>query len=327
VGFAYTEENGFSAGPGISALNLTGRQISLRGRVYFGGTTQYWGRATWPWITGNHVSGGLYFAHLRRHDELNQFEETSDEISPRLGTYLGEHGRLNGMFSLFRMRSDTPGKTLSDDNEDLLLRVGASAAWDTRDSWRSPRRGWQNEVELWRTGGGLGGDGDFWTLNVDLRRWQPTAPRQRLMVSGLLSLQSGVVGKDLPAYLQYHMGGANSIRGYDVTTLGATLYGKNQLIGTAEYAFNLKPLGRVDIFRWSLRLGLDLALLADVGSAWSEPAQLGWRRTRAGVGAGFRLLVPGPEMLRFDVGWSPEGGFHFHFAGGSKPDAQRKRLR
>jgi hypothetical protein len=32
-------------------------------------------------------------------------------------------------------------------------------------------------------------------------------------------------------------------------------------------------------------------------------------------------------MVRFDVGWSPEGGFHFHFASGSKPVAQRFRLR
>jgi hypothetical protein len=32
-------------------------------------------------------------------------------------------------------------------------------------------------------------------------------------------------------------------------------------------------------------------------------------------------------MVRFDVGWSPEGGFHFHFASGSKPAAQRLRIR
>jgi outer membrane protein assembly factor BamA len=41
-----------------------------------------------------------------------------------------------------------------------LLRIGGSVGWDTRDSWRNPRRGWQNELELWHTGGFLGGDGD-----------------------------------------------------------------------------------------------------------------------------------------------------------------------
>jgi outer membrane protein insertion porin family len=327
VGMAYTEENGFSVGPGVSALNLTGRQISLSGRAYFGGTTQYWARVTWPWISGDHRSLGVYWAHIERYNELESFEEHSQELSPRAGTYLGEHGRLNGMFTLFRMRSDVPGKTLSPDNDDLLVRVGASLGWDTRDSWRFPVHGWQNELELWHTGGFLGGNGDFWTLNVDLRRWQPATPRQRLMVSGLLTLQSGTVGQDVPVYLRYHMGGANSIRGYTIGELGQTIYGKSQLIGTAEYSFNLMPLKRWDVFKWSFRLGLDVAVIADAGTAWSEPREFAMNRTRGGLGAGFRLLVPGSEMTRFDLGWSPAEGFNFHFASGSKPNSQRNRLR
>jgi outer membrane protein assembly factor BamA len=99
------------------------------------------------------------------------------------------------------------------------------------------------------------------------------------------------------------------------------------MIGTAEYSFNLMPLRRWDIFKWSVRLGLDVALFADVGTAWSEPWPLALDRTRGGAGAGFRVLVPGAEMMRFDLGWSPAEGFHFHFAGGSKPNGQRNRLR
>ena len=82
-----------------------------------------------------------------------------------------------------------------------------------------------------------------------------------------------------------------------------------------------------DIFKWSLRLGLDFALFTDAGIAWDESREFAMDRTRAGGGAGLRLLVPGAEMVRLDVGWSPEEGFHFHFAGGSNPNAQRNRLR
>jgi hypothetical protein len=32
-------------------------------------------------------------------------------------------------------------------------------------------------------------------------------------------------------------------------------------------------------------------------------------------------------MVRLDVGWSPDYGFHIHFANGTKPKAQRARLR
>jgi hypothetical protein len=70
-----------------------------------------------------------------------------------------------------------------------------------------------------------------------------------------------------------------------------------------------------------------MALFSDIGIAWSESRELAADRARAGFGAGLRLLVPGSEMVRFDVGWSADGGFHFHFASGSKPAAQRARIR
>jgi outer membrane protein insertion porin family len=325
VGFSYTEQDGFSAGPKLSALNLKGRAISLGARAYFGGAKQYSARFTWPWISGNHLSFDFYGARLNRTDTLNDFKETSYEFTPSVGTYLGEHGRFQGRFSLFRMQSDVDGKTLSPDNHDTLPRLGASLGWDTRDSWRYPRRGWQNEAELWYTG--FGGDGSFWSTNLDVRRWFPIGLRQRVLLSGLGSFQSGTVGEDIPEYLMYRMGGANSIRGYSIEDLGKRLFGKDQLIGTVEYSVNLMPLRRWDIWRFALRLGLDVAVFTDAGIAWSESRELAMNRARAGVGAGFRLLIPGSEMVRFDMGWSPEGGFQFHFASGSKPVAQRQRIR
>ncbi len=54
LGFSYTEEDGFSGGPKLSALNLKGRAISLGVRAYFGGAKQYSARLSWPWIKGNH---------------------------------------------------------------------------------------------------------------------------------------------------------------------------------------------------------------------------------------------------------------------------------
>ena len=327
VSFVYTEENGFSAGPGVTALNVDGRGIRFSGRAYFGGTRQYWVRVQDPWVAGNHLGFDVFGARYERTDALRGFEETSEELTPELGTWLGDRGRLRGKLSLFRMRSDTDGVTLSPDNDDLLVRLGVAVGWDSRDSWRNPTRGWQNELEVWKTGGFLGGDGDFWSMNLDLRRWFRTGHRQKLQLAGLLSLQSGDLGADVPLYMDYRLGGANTIRGYSVNELGKALAGKNQLLGTAEYSFTLVPLRRWDIWVLSMRLGIELAVFGDVGTAWSEPAELGWSRTRAGAGAGLRILVPGTEMTRFDVGWSPEGGVHFHFGNWSRPAAQRFRLR
>jgi outer membrane protein assembly factor BamA len=327
VATQYTEENGFSIGPGISALNLTGRNIRLTGSALFGGTTQFWSNFDWPWITGHHIGVRGRAALLDRTDTLNEFEEKSRELTLRPSRFLGKHGRLGAGLQLLTVASDRDGKTLSPTNEDLLVTLEASFGWDTRDSWNNPRRGWRNQVVISKTGGALGGDGDFWRLIVDLRRWQPTSAKQRLMLSGLMSLQSGEVGVDTPEYLQYRLGGANTIRGYDVERLGRVLYGLNQLLGTAEYSFRLVPMRRFDLWKLSFRLGLEVALFGDVGVAWTESRDLNSKRARAGGGAGLRLLVPGLEMARMDFGWSPEGGFRVHFAGGTKPERQRGRLR
>jgi outer membrane protein insertion porin family len=323
AGYSYTDQDGFSAGPKLSALNFAGRAISVSAKAYFGGADQYAVRFLWPWMGGDHLSLDVYGARLSRTDTLNGFKETSYELTPAVGTYIGDHGRLKGLLSLFRMDSDVDGKTLEADNEDLLMRLGVSLGWDTRDSWRSPRRGWQNELEIWRTGG----SGDFWSMNLDLRRWLPIRKRQKVLLSGLASLQTGTAEQDVPVYLLYRLGGANSIRGYEIEDLGLRLFGKNQLLGTAEYSFTLLPLRRFDVWKFALRLGLEAAVFADTGIAWSEEGELAMNRAKGGVGAGLRLLVPGTEMVRFDLGWSAEGGFHFHFASGTKPVAQRQRLR
>lgn len=327
LSLTYTEENGFSAGPGLSALNLAGRQVTLSARAEFGGANQYRVRLLWPWMAGDHVSLDVYAARLERDDTLNGFREQSHEFTPSVGRYLGPHGRLAGTLSLLRMEADVPGKTLSPDDVDQLVRLGVSLGWDTRDRWDSPRRGWLNELELTRTGGFLGGDGDFWTATLDLRRWQPAGKRQTLMLSGLATLQTGLTGRDLPVYMDFHMGGANTIRGYSLDVLGHQLYGKNQLVGTLEHSFELVPVRRWDVWKWSLRMGLDLAVFGDAGIAWEEARDLTLPRARGGLGAGLRLRLPATEMVRFDLGWSPAEGFHFHLAALSKPEAQRKRLR
>jgi len=324
--FSYTEENGFSFGGGLSAGNMTGRDISVSGRALFGGTTTYRLELGWPWITGNHVSFTFYGAHLDRIDEVRGFNEISDEITPWLGTYFaGDRGRLKGTLSYFKMQSDVDGVTVGEDNEDRLHRIGVAVGWDTRDSWNTPTRGWLNEVQFFRTGGFLGGESTFSTVDFDVRRFQPLGEGKSLAMGSLLTLQSGEAFVDVPSYFRYHVGGANTIRGYSVED-SSLLSGKNQWLATAEYRQTVLPPRRWDIFRWSFSFGLALGAFADVGTAWDVDDQFS-ENLRGGIGVGIRLLVPGAEMTRFDLGWSPEGGFQFHFGVLSKFANQRRRLR
>jgi len=327
LSYSYTEENGVSIGAGISSVNLTGRDLSVSARAYTGGTDQQWGRISWPWISGDHNSFDFYGAHIVRKDVLRGFEESSKEFTPEIGTALTKHSWVRVKFSAFQMKSDTAGITLSPDNEDQLYRLGGAIGWDTRDSWINPRQGWKNEVEVWRTGGFLGGDGDWWTGTFDVRRWQPLTRRTKLLISGLATLQRGILGEDVPVYMNYNLGGANSVRGYSVSNHDDAYSGKNQMIGTVEYSVAAIPPRRFDLWKISLKLGAEFTAFGDAGIAWNESNELSLERTRRGFGAGLRLLVPGSEMVRLDFGWSPEGGLLFHFATGTKPVAQRNRVR
>jgi outer membrane protein assembly factor BamA len=323
IAFKYTEENGFSVGPAISSINLFGRGIRLSGRVLFGGTNQLIGSMRYPWITGNHLSLDLDLNHIVRADKLNDFEEDSWELTPWVGTWFGEKGRTKGMVGWFRMKSDVDGKTLDDDNVDDFFRMGGAIGYDSRDSWRVPHHGWQSELEVIADFG----SGNFTTTIVDLRRFQPVIPRHTVFLGWLSSLRTGTVGEDVPGYLQYRMGGANSIRGYDVDVLGRDLYGKNQIITMVEYQYDLIPLKAYNFMKWSAALGIQLAGFMDSGIAWSDRDDLNRERWTTGYGLGLRLIVPGTEMTRFDIGFNSHGEVFFHFGNWFKWTAQRFRLR
>jgi outer membrane protein assembly factor BamA len=68
AGYSYTDQDGFSAGPKMSALNFAGRAISVNAKAYFGGADQYSARFLWPWIAGDHLSLDVYGARLSRRD-------------------------------------------------------------------------------------------------------------------------------------------------------------------------------------------------------------------------------------------------------------------
>ena len=258
---------------------------------------------------------------------MRGFNETSDEFFPWVGTYhWGEKGRIKVGGILFRMQSDVPGITLSPDNDDQLHRIGLSFGWDSRDDWNLPHHGWLNEVQLIRTGGFLGGDGDWWTADFDVRRFQPINERDTLVLASLLTLQSGEAFVDVPDYMRYYVGGANSIRGYSVAD-SKTLSGKNQFLNTVEFRRTIRKPRRYDIIGLSFKLGLELAALADFGIAWDTSNQFAANRFRGGIGIGLRLLHPGAGMTRLDFAWSPEGGFQFHFGGASKMARSRLRIR
>ena len=327
VSYDISDVDGLSVGPALKSVNLRGYDVFVAGYLLYGGRTLYLLDLSAPWIAGNHVSLDLDVSRVERDNQLDGFRETSYEVAPRIGTYVGERGRAALSLAYLRVEADRSGHTLSGAGRDHLVRLGGSVGYDTRDSWGDPHRGWLNELEIIKTGGVLPGDGDFWTTHIDVRRYEPIKADHTLVLAGLLSLQSGRPGSSFPEYMDYHLGGANSIRGYSVNELGQTLKGRDQLLVTLEFRGGLLPSREYELLGQAADLGLSWALFADSGIAWDDAEQLSVGRAASGVGIGVRLLMPAVDMTRLDFAIGENGDRRVHFAVFSKMRAQRFRFR
>lgn len=325
ITYDVNDQDGWSFGPAIKAVNFLGRDVFFAGFALFGGRDSFLIDLSQPWWQGNHLSFDLDVSHDVRENDLDGFTETVTQVTPRLGTWIGTYGRASMVASYMRVRANRPSALLSDGGEDELFRLGASIGYDSRDVWGDPHRGWLNELEIWKTGGVLPGDGDFWTVHADVRRFHPVG-EQTLVLAGLASLQPGRMGEQIPIYMDYHLGGANSLRGYSVNELGTELFGAHQLLTTIEYRLPLMDPREIMLFGIAGDIGLGGTLFADGGLAWTQQSQLDLNRARFGVGAGIRILVPAVDMTRIEVGYG-EDGWRVYFATFSKMRAQRFRLR
>jgi outer membrane protein assembly factor BamA len=293
-----------------------------------GGLDSWSVRYRYPWITGNHLSFDFFASDFERDDDLNEFREHSFEITPWFGSYVGDHGRVGLTISYFQMKSDRDGITLSGDRRDRFLRVGGRVGHDSRDNWRNPCRGWLHDfLALYSDGGTFGEPGQWWLAEADVRRYQPMGDKLALIAGALVSYQDGQVGADIPGYMQYRMGGANSIRGYDIDVLGKEVYGRNQAIATAEVHRVLSPMRERFVGKWSYSAGLEAAAFVDWGIAWSGSAEFDDKRARTGFGLGLRWLLPAVFEVRTDVAMGEDGKVYFHLGVGEKLNAQRARLR
>ena len=157
---------------------------------------------------------------------------------------------------------------------------------------------------------------------LDARRYQPLSAKSTLSIVGFGSFQSGVIGRDLPEYEEFGVGGANSVRGW---SLGSRL-GKHQAIGTIEYLYTLVPVRPFTVFGLNLYGGIQAAAFSDVGLAWNDHPSAS--NAIDGYGVGLRLLFPFIDVMRLDLAWGePGGGSRLLLAIKLKADKQRDRVR
>lgn len=324
--FSYevSDENGFSIGPGFQSVSLLRRDIFFSGVARFGGATNINLFINNPWVAGNHLSYTLNFFQRDRFNKVDEFNEIATELYVTLASYLGESGRIGGRFAFQSVKSDVPGRTLSADNRDNVATVALFLGYDSRDLWSNPHNGWWNEIEVSQVGG-LWGDGDFWRVNLDVRRYLPVLPRHTLALFSLVTLSSGTRGEDFAAWQDFSLGGTNSVRGWEL----GSRHGKNQMLSTAEYRVTvLEPRLLTLPFGLTLDVGVEVSAFGDLGAAWDERREFAARNFIGGYGLGVRLLVPFVNMFRFDFALGESGkSVQLNIGAFSKAVAQRFRVR
>ncbi len=325
LSFALTEENGVEIGPAFSSPNFLGWAGRASAYVRFGGATNFGARYWDPWLPGKSwlFGYGITYAHIERDNVLDDFRESTDDLFLQVKRNLLNQLHLGLRFQFLSVKSDTPGKTLSPDNRDNIPAVGLFLELDLRNG-PYPTSGWYTELEAAKYGI-LGGDGDYWQFNADVRRYIPLpfGRRHSLALYTLATFSTGQVGTDIPEYMDFHIGGTNSVRGWP---LGSRV-GKHQWLNTAEYWFRVldDKAFRFWFIKW--RMGLQLAVFGDFGTAWSTRSEFG-ENFIAGVGGGVRLTIPVVVLLRLDVAYARNTfGIKFAIGGGEKALAQRFRVR
>ncbi len=317
-----TDQDGWSAGPALASLNFLGRDMRIELHSRFGGTTEFLVSLSSPWIGVFPVEYDIFASRVNSFNPLDEFREESWRLgweflyrfSPAWGFLLGGEA--------FYIESDLP-EVLLNPSGDFVPRLGAGLVWDTRDRRLHAERGLYREIRVTQSGGFLGGPADFQEILADMRVYHPLSSRVKLHVAGLYQYRLGELGRDLGLYDDFHVGGANTLRGYAV----GALRGKNEVLITAEGRVTVWPRTAFRIWKINGYFAVEGVLGLEAAGVWDEKTVLPTKQHPAGY-AGIHLLLAGVDRIRLELGSkSAKAEVKFDVGVWEKPQAQRFRTR
>ncbi len=245
--------------------------------------------------------------------------------------------RLFVGYSLFRESvSDLDAFGLGPDSEGLITQgtrstVSVRLVRDTRVGGLFPTGGNRNQVAFRKTGGFLGGDGDYNTWLFDSEWFSRVAQigggpgSVPIEVVASLNFKAGLVFGDNPFFVErYFVGGTQvgqRVRGYEEATITP--------LGHVPRNAPVNSLARVgeSYFTTSAMFGIKLtdnifaSTFVDAGNLWSSAAEFNPTDLLVGAGVGVSLVTPfGPVGLDYAYGFDrrdvlgrPDPGWQLHF--------------
>ena len=187
----------------------------------------------------------------------------------------------------------------------LTSSATTSLALDRRDNRFFTRKGIYESVSFEWAGKGLGGDNDFWKLYADSRVFLGLPLKMILKARGLFSYANSLADHPVPLFERFFLGGINTLRGYDLNTIGPQLRIPSSETGGDRlftYGGNRMVVANLE---WEVPIydpaGFRGVAFADAGQAYGEDEAIDLTKFRYDYGFGLRWQSPfGP--LRFEWG-------------------------
>ena len=305
----------------VSEDNLFGRgyKVSLSSQ-FSTRTTQFDLSFTDPWFMDKPISAGIDLFNRRSDDVTNNY--TTHEKGGRVRFGFRVFERVWAFFSpkydsegLSNLSSDAKKSEAIREFEGSKSTISAlySLTRDTRNHPIFPTSGTRYEISYEHAGAFLGGDVNYYRIILDTSKYYPMVGDTALLLHGTFGYVDDYLGKSVPIYDLFRLGGERSIRGFKNDEIGPkdkngnVIGGNKEIIFNAEYIIPVLP-GQVQFITFF-----------DAGNTVKNSQDLfGYLRKSVGVGA--RLFLPvGP--VRIDVGYKlgrkkGESPMQFHFGVG-----------
>jgi outer membrane protein insertion porin family len=221
---------------------------------------------------------------------------------PGFGTPSGPVGPSGAAGPPFVAPANVPDAILAEQGWNLFSRLGASLAYDTRNSVQLPNKGQRTELDAEYVGGFLGGDRNFAKLELKTGWYfKGFAKGHVLELVGRTGVAKNLQSGDVPFEERYYLGGLYSLRGFKFYSVSPRQPGFTEPIGGDTYWFGSVEYS-IPIVEQERGVGVRFAVFYDIGNVAVKPWTWNMDQFDDNWGVGLRLNLPiGPIRLDYGI--------------------------
>ena len=311
--FYKDEEAGWVMGVGVNIVNLLGRNYYLSFLYKFLGETSYYVSFGKNWSRGTPFNFSIDLGRVSTFRVVEKFNEEKDYFSGKLGFKVKKILTPEFSLSYVDLKSDSAGKTISPQNNDIYLESGVDIRVDTRNEAFHPEKGFYL-FSGFNHYYGLKPSFNIEEVMFHISLYIPITEKRDILA--IYTEYHGFYGEQVPSYLKLYLGGSNSVRGWDF----GELRGNHIINARVEYRNPIVPLKRRNIFFLKdVLTGIFFYSYYDFGVVGEESLDDFLKFDYIdGVGFGLNFFFPyiggvRPELERVESRWKLNLGMGWSF--------------